>query len=78
MGDDFIPLEKAAARSGLHPNTLRRLLRQSEIRGYKDGWRWMVSASSLRRYTDPVYGFLLELPGPKMFLSRREENSASD
>ncbi len=73
MSDDYMTIEEAAQISGLHPNTLRRLLRQGEIRGYKDGWRWMVSASSLRQYTDPVHGFLLELPGPKMFLTRRDE-----
>jgi hypothetical protein len=27
---------------------------------------------SLRRYTDPIDGFLLDLPGPKLFLRRVE------
>ncbi len=77
MSHDYMTVEEAAQISGLHPNTLRRLLRQRQIVGYKktvDGKvRWRVSASSLRQYTDPVTGFLLELPGPKLFLSRRDE-----
>ncbi len=77
MSDGYMTVEEAAQISGLHPNTLRRLLRQRQIVGYKktvDGKvRWRVSASSLRQYTDPVSGFLLELPGPKLFLSRRDE-----
>ena len=76
MGDDFIPLDQAAALSGLHKNTLKRLLRQGEIRGYKAVWegrrRWMVSVRSLRHYSDPIEGFLLDLPGPKLFLRKVE------
>ena len=78
MGDDYISLDEAARRSGLHPNTLRRLLRSGEIRGYKSGWRWMVSAASVGEYSDPVHGFLLELPGPKIYLTRRHEDSSND
>jgi hypothetical protein len=33
----------------------------------------MVSVASLKQYTDPVYGFLLDLPGPKLFLRRMDE-----
>ena len=74
MGNDYVPLEEAAERSGLHPNTLRRLLREGVIRGYKANYggrqRWLVSVASLKHYTDPVVGFLLDLPGPKMFLKK--------
>ena len=70
---DYITLKEAAKRSGLHENSLRRLLRSGEIDGYKRGWSWMVSVRSLDNYTDPVEGFLLELPGPKLFLTRRED-----
>ncbi len=73
MADDYITLEEAAKRSGLHPVTLRRLLRQGNIQGYRSGKRWMVSVRSLDKYTDPVMGFLLELPGPKLFLTKRED-----
>jgi excisionase family DNA binding protein len=78
MGDDFITLDEAAEASGLHQNTLRRLLRQGAIRGYKMKWRgrsrWLVSVRSLRKYADPFNGFLLDLPGPKIFLRRVEDD----
>ena len=82
MGDDYIPLEEAAQQSGLHPNTLRRLLREGVIRGFKTAYRgkqrWLVSVASLRQYTDPFHGFLLDLPGPKLFLKRLDENERDD
>lgn len=75
MKDEYLTLEAAAQQSGLHTNTLRRLLREGVLRGYKIGHRgkqrWLVSAASLRDYTDPMQGFLLDLPGPKLFLRRR-------
>jgi hypothetical protein len=75
--NDYIPLEEAAQRSGLHANTLKRLLRRGVIRGYKGRHagrsRWLVSVISLRQYTDPVNGFLLDLPGPKLFLRKFDE-----
>ena len=78
MGDDFITIEEAAEISGLHKTTLGRLLRRGVIRGYKMVWkdrmRWMVSVRSLRQYTDPIEGFLLDLPGPKIFLRKVEED----
>lgn len=71
----YIILEAAAQSSGLHPNTLRRLLRAGIVEGYKANHegrsRWLVSLGSLRRYTDPIEGFLLDLPGPKIFLGRQ-------
>lgn len=74
---DFIPLETAAEISGLHPNSLKRLLRQGVIRGFKatvgGRQRWLVSVASLRQYTDPMTGWLLDQPGPKLFL-RRQRN----
>ena len=83
MHNDYIPIEEAAQQSGLHINTLKRLLREGVIEGYKAihqrKRRWMVSVASLRQYTDPVYGFLLDLPGPKLFLRRLDDDSeASD
>ena len=73
MSDDHIPLLEAARISGLHPVTLRRLLRQGDILGHKQGWYWQVSAKSLFAYTNPVNGFALDLPGPKIFLTKRED-----
>ena len=82
MGEEFIPLDEAAQRSGLHVNTLRRLLREGALRGYKTReqgkQRWMVSAASLQQYTDPFHGFLLELPGPKLYLRRRQDDGDKD
>ena len=82
MGEEFIPLDEAAQRSGLHVNTLRRLLREGALRGYKTTKRgkerWMVSAASLRQYTDPFHGFLLELPGPKLYLRLRQDEAGKD
>ncbi len=82
MGEEFIPLDEAAQRSGLHVNTLRRLLREGALRGYKTREQgkqhWMVSAASLKQYTDPFHGFLLELPGPKLYLRRRQEPNDDD
>jgi hypothetical protein len=74
MSDEHISLNEAARRSGLHPNSLRRLLRDGEIQGYKIGWYWWVSTASLTQYTNPFNGFLLDMPGPKMFLSKRDED----
>jgi helix-turn-helix protein len=77
VSNDFIPIEEAARRSGLHSNTIKRLLRSGQLRGHKtnlSGRRcWMVSVYSLRHYTDPINGFLLDMPGPKLFLSKLHE-----
>jgi excisionase family DNA binding protein len=72
MSDNFISLKEAAKISGLHENSLRRLLRSKEIDGYKIGWHWWVSTSSLSQYSDPIDRFLLDLRGPKLFLTKRE------
>ena len=60
--------------SGLHIKTLMRLVRSGRLDGHKntvDGVRrWYVSAESLRQYTDPLRGYLLDLPGPKLYLRR--------
>lgn len=75
MEPGFVQLEEASSKSGLHPNTLRRLLRLGTIFGYKtsrtEHVRWMVSIRSLAAYTDPVYGIALDHPGPKVFLKKQ-------
>ena len=74
MRAEYLTLEQAAKLSGLHVKTLMRLVRAGTIEGHKariDGARrWYVSAESLSQYTDPFYGFLLDLPGPKLYLTR--------
>jgi hypothetical protein len=76
--DQYIPIEAAAQRSGLHTNSLKRLLRQGLIAGYKVNhlgrMRWMVSVRSLDQYVNPDTGFMLDRPGPKLFLRRRNED----
>ena len=70
--DAWIELEEASRQSGLHPNTLRRLLRLGVIYGYNASFRgkcrWLVSGLSLKRYADPAYGLVLDNRGPKTFL----------
>ncbi len=78
MGSDYIDLKEAARRSGLHRKTIQRLLRDGVLEGYKTSEggsrRWLVSVASLRRYSDPWVGYLLDLPGPKLFLRRLDGN----
>lgn len=78
--DRYIPLDEAERRCGLSQGSLKRLLRQGVLDGYKAACRgksrWLVSVASLTRYTHPEYGFLLDLPGPKLFLKRRSESPA--
>ena len=54
MSNEYISLEAAIEVSGLHPNTLRRLLREGAVRGrktvLKGQARWHVSTESLRQY----------------------------
>ncbi len=74
MRDEYLILEEAARRSGLHSNTIQRLLQQGVLLGHKavvrGRLRWLVSARALRAYCDPINGFLLDLRGPKLYLRR--------
>lgn len=78
VSSDYITIEEAAQRSGLHSNTIARLLRRGVLHGYKSNEagrsKWLVSVYSLRHYTDPINGFLLDMPGPKLFLSKLHED----
>jgi len=49
-------------------------MRRGTVEGYRAGWRWRISARSLDDYANPVYGFLMEMPGPKIFLTKREDH----
>ncbi|MCC7361219.1 MAG: helix-turn-helix domain-containing protein [Anaerolineales bacterium] len=74
MSDEYVTIEEAARRSGLHIHTVRRLLVQGVLFGYKASVggrrRWLISTRSLRHYCDPINGFLLDLRGPKLYLRR--------
>jgi Helix-turn-helix domain len=78
VGNDFLTIEEAVARSGLHPNTIQRLLRQGKLEGFKEHhggqYRWFVSVRSLDKYANPWTGFLMDRPGPKIYLRRRDED----
>ncbi|MEP7359545.1 MAG: helix-turn-helix domain-containing protein [Anaerolineales bacterium] len=83
MGSDYLTLKQAAELSGLHVKTLMRLVRTGKLEGYKANVggvrRWYVSADSLSQYTDPFWGFLLDLPGPKLYLRRvNDEDPKAD
>lgn len=74
MNDDYISLEAAVATSGLHPNTLRRLLREGIVRGRKTviGGRphWRVLNDSLRQYLAGAQVYWSERRGPRLKLRR--------
>ena len=82
VANDYITIEEAARRSGLHMTTIARLLRRGVLRGFKatSGKRhkWMVSVLSLRQYTDPINGFMLDQPGPRLFLSKLYDDDGQD
>jgi len=77
VGNDYLSIGEAAARSGLHPNTIQRLLRQGKLEGFKEHhggqYRWFVSVRSLDTYANPWNGFLMDRPGQKMYLRRRDD-----
>jgi excisionase family DNA binding protein len=77
VGGDYISIGEAAARSGLHRNTIQRLLRQGKLLGFKEHhggqFRWLVSVQSLDSYSNPWNGFLMDRPGPKPYLRRQDE-----
>ena len=82
VGVDYIPIAEAARRSGLHRNTIQRLLRQGSLAGFKEHhggqFRWWVSVRSLDQYTNPWTGFLMDRPGPKLYLTRRDKADDQD
>lgn len=49
MGDKLYTIEEAAEILDIHPNTLRRWLRQGVIKGEKYGRLWRVKESELLR-----------------------------
>jgi excisionase family DNA binding protein len=77
VATEYLTLKQAAELSGLHVKTLMRLVRAGRLEGYKatlgGARRWYVSAESLSHYTDPFHGYLLDLPGPKLYLTRAND-----
>jgi hypothetical protein len=67
-----------ARRSGLHSQIIQRLLSEGVLDGYEasvgGSMRWVVLVNSLRSYTDPWVGHLRDLPGPKLYLRRLDED----
>lgn len=76
MGTDYVKLKEAQRISGMHPDTLKRLLRSGEIRGFKatdDGrHRWFVSLRSLNQYREASTAFMSTLPPRRFYLKPRE------
>lgn len=74
---DFIPIEEAVEVSGADEVTLKRLLYKGILWGQKKlvsgRWRWLVERRSLVSYFNRENGFALDLPGPKLFLSRQDK-----
>jgi hypothetical protein len=73
-----VVLEEALRLSGLHVDTLTRLLRAGTIKGQKakhnHRLRWFVSLASLQAYLNEENLFLSSRTGPKMHLRRITDN----
>jgi len=53
MSDELLTVDQAAERLQMHPDTVRRLLREGQLPGRKIGARqWRVSASALKAYVE--------------------------
>ena len=50
MPEDLIDVEEAARRFDLHPETIRRLVRQGEIPAFKAGRQWRFSIGMLEHW----------------------------
>lgn len=51
MGDELLTVEQAAERLQMHPDTVRRMLREAQLPGRKIGARqWRISADALRDF----------------------------
>ena len=72
--DGYVVLEEALRLSGLHADTLTRLLRTGMIKGkkavYQRRLRWFVSVASLSAYLNEENVFMSARTGPKMHLRR--------
>ena len=57
---ELISLSEAAELSGLHPDHLRRLVRQGDLWGQKIGRNWVTTTRAVREYLAQN-----RRPGPK-------------
>jgi len=60
MTDQWITTTEAAQISGYHPERIRELLRENQIKGRKFGTIWQVDRQSLE-----VYLHMMEVRGAK-------------
>lgn len=53
MPEELLTIEQAAQLLQLHPDTVRRLVREGELPGVKIGRRqWRIATSALQRYIE--------------------------
>lgn len=50
---DLLSVEQVAEMLGMHPRTVRRLLREGKLTGTKVGGEWRITADSLKRHLTP-------------------------
>ena len=50
--EDFIDVDTAARLLGLHPETIRRLVRRQEIPAFKAGRQWRFATDRLRQWAE--------------------------
>jgi excisionase family DNA binding protein len=58
--DAYVGILEAGARLGIHPDTVRRLVRQGEIPAVKFAGKWMIRRDELEQfasYYDPRPGW---------------------
>lgn len=62
---DWITVQEASKLSGYHPERVRELVRDGKVSARKFGFVWMVSKSSLEKYTAAAKKSSDKRRGPK-------------
>lgn len=62
---DWITVQEASQLSGYHPERIRELVRDGKVSARKFGFVWMVSKSSLNKYTEAAKKSSDKRRGPK-------------
>lgn len=52
---DLFSVDQVAEILGMHPRTVRRLLREGKLTGTKVGGEWRITAESLKRHLTPEH-----------------------